>query len=278
MSGGALTAGAAAEAADELWGRLAESAAAVGPDDWGRPTPCAAWDVHDLVAHVVGVGGMFYGLPQPDVPAGWAPPEGLAPLDALMEAGVAARRDASPEALLAELDAVRAAHVAALRALPDLSAEAVGPTGPTDQAGLFRVRCFDMWHHWWDLRTALGLPVDPVADTSDAAAACHAYVAGMAPWLLGKRAGAPEGSAVRLRLDDPLGWDRVVAVVDGRARWVDDATDGTDPDEGTAAVEGPPAAFSLVISGRLPPDEAAELGLRWSGEAAEALLGARIFG
>jgi uncharacterized protein (TIGR03086 family) len=28
--------------------------AAVGPDDWGRSTPCAGWDVHHLVNHVVG--------------------------------------------------------------------------------------------------------------------------------------------------------------------------------------------------------------------------------
>ena len=28
--------------------------AAVGPDDWGRATPCVGWDVHDLVNHVMG--------------------------------------------------------------------------------------------------------------------------------------------------------------------------------------------------------------------------------
>ena len=28
--------------------------AAVGPDDWGRTTPCVGWNVHDLVNHVVG--------------------------------------------------------------------------------------------------------------------------------------------------------------------------------------------------------------------------------
>jgi uncharacterized protein (TIGR03086 family) len=26
----------------------------VGPDDWAKPKPCAGWDVHDLVNHVVG--------------------------------------------------------------------------------------------------------------------------------------------------------------------------------------------------------------------------------
>ena len=63
-----------------------------------------------------------------------------------------------------------------------------------------------MWHHLWDLRTALGLPVD-TDDRSVGARECHAYVAGMAPWLYGKRAGAPEGGSVRLRLGPPLSSD-----------------------------------------------------------------------
>jgi uncharacterized protein (TIGR03086 family) len=35
---------------DEFARRLA----LVGPDDWGRPTPCSEWDVRALVDHVVG--------------------------------------------------------------------------------------------------------------------------------------------------------------------------------------------------------------------------------
>jgi uncharacterized protein (TIGR03086 family) len=35
-------------------GQWQKALAAVGPDDWGRATPCAGWDVHALVNHVVG--------------------------------------------------------------------------------------------------------------------------------------------------------------------------------------------------------------------------------
>jgi len=35
----------------EHWRRAVD---AVGPDDWGRATPCAGWSVRDLVNHVVG--------------------------------------------------------------------------------------------------------------------------------------------------------------------------------------------------------------------------------
>lgn len=32
----------------------ADRVARIGPDDWGRPTPCRGWTVRDLVGHVVG--------------------------------------------------------------------------------------------------------------------------------------------------------------------------------------------------------------------------------
>ena len=41
----------ALDAATEEFGRRV---ALVGLDDWDRPTPCPDWDVHYLVAHVVG--------------------------------------------------------------------------------------------------------------------------------------------------------------------------------------------------------------------------------
>jgi uncharacterized protein (TIGR03083 family) len=38
--------------------RFADVVAGLGPDDWTRPTDCPAWDVHQLVAHVVGMARM----------------------------------------------------------------------------------------------------------------------------------------------------------------------------------------------------------------------------
>jgi uncharacterized protein (TIGR03083 family) len=40
--------------ADE-YERTADLVESLGPDDWGRPTDCALWDVHDMVAHMLGM-------------------------------------------------------------------------------------------------------------------------------------------------------------------------------------------------------------------------------
>jgi uncharacterized protein (TIGR03083 family) len=40
--------------ARDAYHRLAEAFAALGPDDWDRPTPCVGWSVRDLGGHVVG--------------------------------------------------------------------------------------------------------------------------------------------------------------------------------------------------------------------------------
>ena len=51
-----ITAAAVAEIA-QRYRRRADifdgTVAAVGPDDWGRPSPCAEWDARDVVRHVV---------------------------------------------------------------------------------------------------------------------------------------------------------------------------------------------------------------------------------
>lgn len=40
--------------ARDSYRRLVDRVAALGPDDWGRPTPCEGWTVRDLAGHVLG--------------------------------------------------------------------------------------------------------------------------------------------------------------------------------------------------------------------------------
>ncbi|WP_370324103.1 maleylpyruvate isomerase family mycothiol-dependent enzyme [Euzebya sp.] len=272
MSDAALAPAEAAAAAEALWDRVAavvDGALATGdPVTWHRPTPCPAWDVHDLVAHVTGATSRFAGLDQPAIPEGWAPPAGMSALDAQMERDVAARRDWSPGRLREELDRAARAQVEGLAALDDLTGDAVGPLGPTDQRDLFAVRMFDLWHHLWDLSTALGVPAD-LADGSRAAVECHTYVAARIPWLHSRQAAAPEGAAVRVVLGDPLRWDRTAVVVDGRGRW------GDVPAEDV--LEAPAAVFSLLMTGRLDEGAAAAAGLVTTGGEASRLATARMF-
>lgn len=78
MSEHPLTPDQAADAVEQLWDRFEAVVSDVGSDGWSRPVPaCPGWDVHDLLGHVSGFTTMFAGLPQPDPPEGWTPPEGL---------------------------------------------------------------------------------------------------------------------------------------------------------------------------------------------------------
>lgn len=256
-----------------LWGRIRDLAGGLAEDDWSRDTPCAGWDVHDLLAHLSGVQTAFDGsAPQPLPPERLAPPGDAAGVDGWTEIAVAARRGWTPEAVRGELAAAAQGHEARLRAVTDWEAPATGPTGPTTEAGLYAVRCYDLWVHVQDLHEALGRPVE-TRDGSPAAMVAYGFVLHHVPWLYAKRAQAPDGSSMRLVLTAPAGVDTVVVRRDGRARF-DPGADG-----GGNTLEAAPGAFTLLVSGRGDPERwQAEGALGWEGPQAEEFVRrARIF-
>lgn len=260
-----------AEAAAGLWDRISEDVERLGPDDWSKPTPCERWDVHDLIAHLPAIQTLFDGsAEQPQPPEGWAPDAELSPLNAWTELGVVARRGWDQRQLLDEIAVSKAGHVARLEAAePD--AECLGPLGQTTEAVLFRTRMVDLWVHVQDLSLALTDKAD-TADASPAARYAWDSILNRVPALAVKRAGASDGARLRLTIDEPLGFDRVLQVVDGRASWTDDG--GADDE-----IRAHPVAFTLVVAGRGTPERWREDGLlEWRGELADAFLRrARIF-
>ena len=263
-----LTPEVAADAVAELYDRVLTALDVLGDDGdgWQAAVPaCPGWDVHDLVGHIGGMTTMFAGIAQPEPPADFSP-EGLNPIDAITNAGAAARRGWTAAQLREELRTARHTWTAQLREMPDLDAQTVGPTGPMSMADFVQVRLFALWHHVIDLHQALGLPLD-LAEGGVAPQQCYAYVVSRVPWMFGKKAGAPEGAAVTLDLDGAPA--RTAAVTDGRAGWADTAAD--------SRITGPAAAFALLMTGRLDREAAEQAGLRAEGEDAERLLGVRMF-
>ena len=235
--------------ATELWDRVIALAECIAPDQWSWPTPCTEWDVHDLAAHMNAV--------QIDLDTNREPEGGRWPLDPWTAAGVAARRDWTPERLLDGLREARASHARRLAGVMDWNAVVRGPGGEMSETRLLHARCFDTWCHLWDLSVALGEPFD-LKDRSDAAALAYEWVLGFVPYLFVKRVGAGEGATLRVL-------DRVLVVRDGRASWGDGESD--------SAVTGPPAVLTLVVSGRQVD------GLEWRGPYGEAFVSrARLFG
>ena len=75
------------------------------------------------------------------------------------------------------------------------------------------------------------------------------------PYVVGKKAGASDGSTVVLVLTGPLARTTAVGVVDGRARALEAV-----PDAPTVTVTLDAEAYSRLASGRADPSEALALG------------------
>jgi uncharacterized protein (TIGR03086 family) len=126
--------------------------AAVSTDQWSAPTPCTEWDVHYLVAHVVG-GNRF----ACSVLAGRSAADAIAEIMSSTQLG--------DNPLEAFADSV-AAQVEAFRVPGALDAPVDHPIGPLVGRDLLGFRLFDITVHAWDLARAIhvdeALPVDLV--------------------------------------------------------------------------------------------------------------------
>jgi uncharacterized protein (TIGR03083 family) len=83
---------------------------------------------------------------------------------------------------------------------------------------LLPFRIFDSYAHEQDMRRAVGRPGD-----TDGRAARHTLdtMASAMPFVVGKKAAAPDGSTVVFSLTEPLARTVAIEVVGGRARPVD---------------------------------------------------------
>lgn len=90
----------------EAFERLLKLLASLHADDWSKPTPCTAWDVHDMVAHQAG--GYLSGVSLGEMLRQYSrlPKKGQLPEDAINELQVGERRHRTPSELIAELKQV----------------------------------------------------------------------------------------------------------------------------------------------------------------------------
>ena len=91
------------------------------------------------------------------------------------------------------------------------------PTGPGTVADFLHIRVLDCYAHEQDIRRAIGVPGN--LDSTEAAHTIDRLLRTI-PIVVGKRAGAPEGSTVVLELTGPVHRTVPVTVVEGRAKVV----------------------------------------------------------
>jgi len=231
------------------WRAIAELLGMVPDDAWSRPA-LPGWDVHDVLAHLVGSERMLAGAERPVVQvAGDAGPHVKNSIARLNEEWVMALRSRSHTELLGDFRAVTTERLAALRAMSpdDFAAPSWTPVGDATYGRFMEIRVFDAWMHEQDIRVAAGVPgheVGPVAEQA------LAEVVGALGYIVGKLGGAPQGSSVTIRLEGPIERDLHV-VVDERARVVEGL-----PAAPTASIALSSSLFLRLAGGRVDPASA----------------------
>jgi uncharacterized protein (TIGR03083 family) len=231
-----------------VWSSLLGLAAELSDDDWDRPTGCPGWSVRDVYSHVIGTESALLGR-DPAPPLEAYGPHVRNDMGRGNEAEVLLRRDRPGPAIVAELEEVTAARLSALRAIGDegFAAETMTPAGPGTYGDFMAVRVFDCWVHEQDVRRAVGRPghlSGPAVDRS------LASTMAVMPYVVGKRAGAPEGATVAFDVTGQTARRWAVAVVDGRAKSVPEV-----PQEPTVRISADVSTYMALACGRVDPDE-----------------------
>ncbi|HEX7133098.1 MAG TPA: maleylpyruvate isomerase family mycothiol-dependent enzyme [Iamia sp.] len=190
--------------------------ASLDDEDWRRPTALPGWDVQANVAHIVGTESILAGVPTPPITIDVTDlPHVRNDIGGMNEPWVLALAPLAPAEMRDQLRAIVEQRTAALLAMTqdEWDAEGFTPAGMDSYGRFMRIRVFDCWMHEQDIRDAVGRPghLDgaPVELMLDEMATAMGFV-------VGKRAGAPDGARVTLSLIGETDRDIHVAV-DGRA-------------------------------------------------------------
>jgi len=181
-----------------IWASVGRLCSGLAAGQWDLPTGCPGWTVRDQVSHLVDYEARAIGRPAPASEPGPLPYV-KNDMGRANEVGVDARRAMSGAAVLEEFREVTAERLARLRRLTpgDLAAPAQTAGGPGTVADFLTLRVMDSWSHEQDIRRAVGSPGDtegPAAEES------LAYFCRFLPYVVGKRAAAPDGATVVFRI------------------------------------------------------------------------------
>ena len=247
------------------WRSIDELCTGLSEEEWKTSTGCPGWTVQDNLAHLVDYEAGALGRTRPDhtVPQLSHLKNALGESN---EVGVDVRRTLGGQQVLEEFREVVAERLAQLQALTaeDLTGEVPTPAGTGTLADMLTLRVMDTWSHEQDIRRALGRPGH---EDGPAAAEAIAYFAGFLPYVVGKKAGAADGSTVVVEIGSAH--RAAIEVVDGRARPASGTVDAP-----TVALSVPVATFAALAAGRTDaPDDVVVSGDEALARAIVANLG-----
>lgn len=232
----------------EEWASIEDLCGGLIDTEWDTPTDCPGWTVRDLVSHMIGTERMLAGDSAPDAPS-HVGAHVRNPIGEANEAWVDARRSVPGREVLAEFAEVTSSRLDQLRAMSPDDFDRVGftPEGEGPYRTFMDIRLFDCWVHEQDIRRALDRPghLDgPIAERS------VGKIAAAAGYVVGKKAGAPEGATVVFEVHGPTAIT-VPVVVEGRARVLDEA-----PSDPTVALRLDTTTYVALGCGRWDAERA----------------------
>ncbi len=253
----------------ETWAKTDALLSSISESDFDRPTPCPGWSVRDVVSHLIGFELMLAGVAAPELPD--AVPEHVRnDIGKMNEAFVYERRSRSQSEMVQEFREVTRAALVRLQGLDQAAWDLVGwsPEGPAPYHRFMETRILDSWIHLQDLRDALALPEDDHGTGEEIVV--NRFEAAL-PYIVGKKAQAPEGSRVRINLEGRLGRSIEIEIQDGRAR----AAEG--PGDPILEISTPVALFWRRAAGRISSQaflQAAETNVQGDRELAQRIADA----
>ena len=251
---------------DTCWTSIRELCADLTPTQWDTTTECPGWTVRDNVSHLIAIERKLLGLPD-DPPLDAYPDHVKNAVGKFNENSISIRRDRPGLDVLAEFVDVTAQRLRMLGAMSTDDFDRVGwsPIGDIPYRQFMTVRLFDCWSHEQDIRRALDRPGHLAGAVVDTVLAWHARSLG---YIVGKKAGAPDGSVVVFAVTGPTPADYVVEVRGGRAAVVEHASGAP-----TATLELDTEAFIALLGGRWTAAEADARGrVAYSGDRGLATI------
>lgn len=247
--------------------RISTYLASLPAEAWTQQTACEAWQVQDVVAHLVGVAEFYAGNVSRGLQGNTAPPAGRPPagsITAAMAADGVARRAIAERKQLGDrlLEQFRAANAQLVDLLAGLTPEAQAvlcyhPGGMTQAHQFIDLRLKELAVHEWDMRSCL----EPSASLSTACLPAiirlidGSVASGSLRW--GFRPGEPQSEAVRYRFEvtEPVPYQIDLVVADGAVQQEVEVAVPAD-----VLFRCDTETFVLLVYGRLTLDRALQDG------------------
>jgi uncharacterized protein (TIGR03083 family) len=230
-----------------VWTSIADLCSSFTETEWKTPTDCPKWSVQDNVSHMIGTESRLLGRKPPE-----HTPQDMShvknDIGKSNEVWVDFRRSWPGSKVLEEFRQVTGERLHVLRGMSeaDFSQQTQTPIGPGPVRLFMQIRIFDCWVHEQDIRRAVGRPghlEGPVVEHS------VDRIALALPFVVGKKAQAPDGASVVFQITGAAGRTLAVGVEGGRAKALD-----TPPATPTTRLTMDVETLNCLGCGRWQPD------------------------